>query len=204
MNLIAVSQRVDVNDYNERRDAIDQKWIKFLTECKFIPILIPNNTEAAKNLVKSVNLSGILLTGGNDLFAYGGDSSERDEIETFLIEYSIKEKLPLLGVCRGMQMIQHYFGVNLQKIEGHVSQKHRIIMDQEYRQVNSFHKFGAMNSIQDLLIRARSDDGVVEAICHKQYPMQGIMWHPERENPFSNEDMNMVKECFNREFQYAK
>ena len=122
MNLIAVSQRVDVDSqFGERRDCLDQAWIKFMMACGLTPIPVPNEAEAARSLCSGVPVDGILLTGGNDLSSYGGDAPERDATENALMDIAEDRALPLLGVCRGMQMIQHRFGIRLKRVAGHIA-----------------------------------------------------------------------------------
>ena len=200
MKIIAVSQRVDVEESrNERRDAIDQQWIIFLLRCECLPVLIPNNLEAAEKLFKTFSFQGVLITGGNDLCVYGGNAPERDSTETFLLEYALAKKAPLLGICRGMQIIQHYFGVKLIKVEGHAGARHIITIDGTLLEVNSFHKYGSIEKGDSLDILAVANDGVIESIRHKQYPIQGIMWHPERFAPFRQEDLRLFRDCFAEE-----
>lgn len=200
MNIIAVSQRIDVEEsHHERRDALDQQWIFFLLRCECLPVLIPNNLEAAEKLFKTFSFHGVLITGGNDLSAYGGNTPERDSTETFLIEYALTKKVPLLGICRGMQIIQHFFGVKLIKVEGHAGSRHIITMNGTLSEVNSFHKYGSIEKGHSLDILAVANDGVIESIRHKQYPIQGIMWHPERFAPFRQEDLRLFRDCFAEE-----
>lgn len=179
--------RVDMQEnLKERRDAIDQRWYQFLNVCGFKPILLPNE-ESSLDLVRKLDLHGILLTGGNSLSKLGGDAPERDAFEASLVKYAIDTKKPLMGVCRGMQVIQNFFGVNLDPIEGHANSYHKIIYLNKTIKVNSYHHFGSLYSVPELIITAKSDDQVVEAVSHKHWPIQGIMWHPEREflpNPF--------------------
>ena len=119
MSLIAISQRVAVDPlYGERRDCLDQAWIKFVVTCGLTPLLVPNDEQAARRLCNAVPISGILLTGGNDLSAYGGDAPERDATENTLIDIAGKLALPVFGVCRGMQMIQQRFGIRLKQVRG--------------------------------------------------------------------------------------
>src|SRR3989338_7293484 len=119
MKTLAVTQRVDISEENERRDSIDQRWYTFLHASGFLPLLIPNNPDIACNILKLYKPDGILLTGGNDLPHLGGNVFERDKTEIALLEYALNKKLPLLGVCRGMELIQNYFGVKLFKISCH-------------------------------------------------------------------------------------
>lgn len=47
-----------------------------------------------------------------------------------------------------------------------------------------------------LYVTERAEDGVIEAIRHESFSIAGTMWHPEREAPFSKDDINMVKDLF--------
>lgn len=201
MKLIAVTQRVDkIESYKEIRDSLDERWIEFLLKCNLIPIIIPNNLEAASKILEKVSIHGILLTGGNSEVKYGGEAPQRDAIDEFLIEYATKKEVPLLGVCRGMQSILSYFGENLYETKNHVAVNHKIfnILNQEKnRIVNSYHTLSARYdklSNSDWIDVYISEDGIIESIAHKNYKLYGIMWHPERDNIFNIED-----EClFNR------
>jgi N5-(cytidine 5'-diphosphoramidyl)-L-glutamine hydrolase len=197
MTLIAVSHRVDIADPDEeRRDCLDQRWVAYLQECGLTPLPIYNHIGAAAHLLQTCPVSGILLTGGNSLVEYGGNAPERDKTEIFLIDFAIKNQLPLLGICRGMQMIQHYFGAKLEKIEGHVGCDHNITINQTTIKVNSYHNFGTKSESVTLKTLAKSMDGVIEAICHTDYSIEGIMWHPERNSPFKEFDKNIFTNLF--------
>jgi putative glutamine amidotransferase len=141
-------------------------------------------------------ISGILLTGGNDLSAYGGDAPERDATENILIDIADKRTLPVLGVCRGMQMIQHRFGIRLERVAGHVTPRQVISIDGESAEVNSYHNFGARETRPPLEAWAFAEDGVVKAVRHTTERMMGIMWHPERLNPFASRDISLFQQFF--------
>jgi len=112
MTLVAVTQRVAVEPrHGERRDCLDQAWTRFLLACGLTPMPAPNQQEAALALCTTAPVAGIVLTGGNDLAAYGGDAPERDATEGALIDLAARRGWPVLGVCRGMQMIQERFGI---------------------------------------------------------------------------------------------
>lgn len=198
MKLIGVTQRIEfIKEYSEKRDCLDQKWIELLNQCNLIPILLPNNLETAKNIVTSINLEGMLFTGGDSLVKYGGNFKERDVVEKFCIEFSIENNLPVLGVCRGMQVIQDYFGIRLHKVDNHVGEKHQITYNDELDIVNSFHNLGSKETNEKLIIKSFADDGIIEAIKHVQYKIQGIMWHPERIYPFSKRDIDLFNNFYN-------
>ncbi|MBT3366089.1 MAG: C26 family cysteine hydrolase domain-containing family [Nitrospina sp.] len=197
MSLIAVSHRVDITGLDEeRRNCLDQRWVDYLLECDLTPLPIYNHIGAAKKLLQVCPVSGILLTGGNSLVEYGGSAPERDETEKFLIDFAINKQIPLLGVCRGMQMIQHYFGIKLEKIEGHVRRDHNIVINQTTVKVNSYHNFGTKSENGALITSAKSMDGTIEAVRHPDFSIEGIMWHPERNSPFKEFDKTIFKNLF--------
>jgi len=197
MKRVAVTQRVSVvPTYSERRDCLDQAWTKFLAACGLLPVLLPNVNEPAMALCEGTGVAGLVLTGGNDLVECGGDAPERDAVEFALLDWAERRGLPVLGVCRGMQVIQQRFGIGLHRVEGHVARSQLIRIEGEPREVNSFHHFAASESRPPLDVWAVADDGVVKAIRHSTLPITGIMWHPERCSPFSPADMELFREVF--------
>jgi N5-(cytidine 5'-diphosphoramidyl)-L-glutamine hydrolase len=200
MKAVAVTQRVSVvPEYGERRDCLDQAWTKFLTACGLFPVLLPNVTEVAVGLCTGVGISGLVLTGGNDLAELGGDAPERDAVENTLVDLAERRGLPVLGVCRGMQVIQRRFDVGLRRVDGHVAKRQTIRIDGRSQDVNSYHHFGAFDSKPPLVTWAVADDGVVKAVRHSSQPMTGIMWHPERLFPFSAADVSLFRLIFSVE-----
>ena len=196
MKAVAITQRVSlVPAYGERRDCLDQAWTKFLAACGLLPLLLPNVTEAALAMCKA-GIAGLVLTGGNDLAVLGGDAPERDAVENALLDLAERRGLPVLGVCRGMQMIQQRFAIPLRRVEGHVAQRQVIRIDGEPKEVNSYHHFAAFNSRPRLDVWAVAADGVVKAIRHSVQPITGIMWHPERSAPFSPADVVLFRQVF--------
>ena len=197
MKAVGVTQRVSlVPAYGERRDCLDQAWIRFLSACGLLPVLLPNVAEAALALCQEVGITGLVLTGGNDLADLGGDAPERDAVENSLLDLAERRGLPVMGVCRGMQMIQRRCAIPLRRVEGHVAKRMVIRIDGEPKEVNSYHNFGAVDSRPPLDVWAMADDGVVKAIRHSALPVTGIMWHPERCAPFSSADMALFRQVF--------
>jgi N5-(cytidine 5'-diphosphoramidyl)-L-glutamine hydrolase len=194
---IAVTQRVEiVAAHGERRDCLDQAWTRFLAACGLLPLLLPNVTEAALALCEGAAIGGLLLTGGNDLAQLGGDAPERDTVENALLDLAERRGFPVLGVCRGMQVIQQRFAIPLQRVEGHVAERQVIQIEGEAAEVNSYHHFGALGSRPPLEVWAHSADGVVKAVRHSAQPWMGIMWHPERRSPFSSVDVALFRQFF--------
>lgn len=206
MTHIAVTQRVDIiESYGERRDALDQRWIEFLQACGVFPVIMPNHPAIIGELLARSKIDGLLLTGGNSLSKYGGNAPERDTVEKQLLEYALARNLPVLGVCRGMQVIQDYFGQTLKPVSAHVATRHRLKVVPHSRyfnelntlaDVNAYHDFGAYESVPDLPVAAYAEDGVVMAVAHVDLPVFGQMWHSEREKTFVEEDIMIFKRVF--------
>lgn len=195
--IIAISQRVDYfPQRQEKRDGIDRKWLSLLKLCGYDVLLIPNEPEQTQRLVERIGLDGILLTGGNSLVKYGGDAPMRDETEVILVEYALANNIPILGVCRGMQIIQDYWQTSLEKVKGHVQAKQVINYDQQRVSVNSYHEFASFLDTDGFHTFAKADDGVVKGIKHQSLPVTAIMWHPERCAPFCEQDIQLIKALY--------
>ncbi|MBI1778612.1 MAG: gamma-glutamyl-gamma-aminobutyrate hydrolase family protein [Proteobacteria bacterium] len=197
MRPVAISQRVDiVPRRGERRDALDQRWVRLLAACGLLAVPMPNEPDLAAELFQDMEAAGLVLTGGNDLVRYGGDAPERDRTEQLLLRLARKRALPILGVCRGMQVIQDCFGVTLKPVSGHVATRHAVDGAGLSGVVNSYHGYGASETSAELGILARAADGVVEAIGHRAEPILAQMWHPERETPFDPADLARIRGHF--------
>lgn len=200
MKIVFFTQRVEViESYQERRDCADQRISDFIYSCGFLPLPVPNRKEFIRDLLIEVHPTGIILTGGNSLFQYGGNAPERDAVDKELIEIAIQEKIPLYGFCRGMQSILDYFGNSLMQVEGHVAVRHVVHGTEGDCVVNSYHNQGCKELKKEcgLVIDARSEDGVIEKIHHEFLPIMATMWHPERESTFTEKDMDIVRKLFN-------
>jgi N5-(cytidine 5'-diphosphoramidyl)-L-glutamine hydrolase len=195
MKLIAVTQRVEVTA-GERRDALDQRWPTFLACAGLSPLPIPNQVEVARLLWRTLPLAGLLLTGGNNLIEYGGDAPERDETERALLGEARSKGVPVIGVCRGMQLLQDVLEVPLAPVCGHVAKDQEIVIDGVLLQINSYHALGTRRSVAELCILSRAADGVVKAVRHIREPIVGLMWHPERRTPFQQWDLRLFRHHF--------
>lgn len=206
MKIVLVTQRVYVNiDYGERYDQLDQRWITFLQSLDIWPVLAPNNPSLIKKFIEKHSIDGVLLTGGNSLVRYGGDAPERDETEKTLLDWALNKDVPLLGVCRGMQVIQNYYDNELCNVTGHVGERHILSVESgcrlsdsllHYPSVNSYHNQGATDVSGDIVKAAESEDGVVMAIEHIDRQVFGVMWHPEREETIQAGDQVLFKYVF--------
>ena len=143
--------------------------------------------------INEVGIEGIILSGGEDI----NSNIDRDKFEINLITYAKRLKLPLLGICRGMQIMSKASNVKLKKNSNHVKTRHKIfgIIN---REVNSFHNYSIEKCPQDFKITSRSDDLEIESICHIFLPWEGWMWHPEREKIFDRNDISRFKKIFKK------
>ncbi len=205
MKRIGLTQRVELAaDYNERRDCLDQRWSVLMTHLGYLPIPLVNAINDIDVYLSAMHLDGVILTGGNDLAELPGSMNiapERDYFEHALLNVCISQNLPVLGVCRGMQMIASFFGGVINRVEGHSRTRHTVVLEPNapWRQpfeVNSFHNFAVVDIHDSMEVLARAHDGTIEALHHRFYPIAGIMWHPERESQFAEQDLMFLLQQF--------
>jgi putative glutamine amidotransferase len=192
MKRIALTQRLVKNDsYREIREALDINWGAFIQQAGFEPLALP-----VKYDFRKLRFDGALLTGGNDLAVVSGDETDklRDDFEYALLDFCITKKIPVLGVCRGMQLINVYFDGSLKRTANHAGVRHRLDNGME---VNSFHNFSADRLGNGLEVTARSGDGTIEMIRHNEHKICAQMYHPERYDPFCDYDLRFLRSFFN-------
>lgn len=208
MRRIGLTQRVAVVEaYDERRDCLDQQWAPLVRSLSCDPVPLANRIDDVDGYVGRLDLDGVVLTGGNDLAHLDGATNvapERDRFERELLCVAIERELPVLAVCRGLQLLNDDCGGTLERIDDHVACTHEIDVDvrrtdvtdvPESVTVNSYHGYAipADGLGEDLTAVARAPDGTVEWVEHDRYPITGIMWHPERESPSAALDRRILE-----------
>lgn len=206
---IGVSQRVEViPSYGEQRDCLDQQWFRLLESLGYAPVPIPNSLSNVEGWLESMGIEGLILSGGNDLSHLpdaSNASTERDETERALLTVAQQREWPVLGVCRGLQMMNVWLGGRVTPVAGHAAVRHPVTLSQKadtcfhpYREVNSFHNWGIAPDVlaADLVPQILSPEGDIEAYKHSRLPWVGIMWHPEREAPFAEQDKQLLNRIF--------
>lgn len=217
--IVAVSMRVvDNSAHSEVRDTLSHDWTRTLSAMGIIPVPVPNLLPDPIAYMRAVGVRGLILTGGDDLGPVDGEQgadsppSPRDRTERALLQGALDACLPVLGICRGMQLINVIFGGSLARglaaecssAEKHVDAWHEVeILEPRLRALagmkrvvtNSFHNQGVTLSrlAPSLRAFALTDSGVVEGLLHPERPVLGVQWHPERRNPTAEFDRALLE-----------
>jgi putative glutamine amidotransferase len=183
-----------------------------------VPVLLPATLDARRQDELMDNLQGLVLTGGGDIdpSLYGepahpetkGISARRDNFEREIIRRALERRMPILAICRGMQMLNVALGGTLYQ---HVPQafgdtvqhdqvaaglpRHELVHPVEVRAgtllgnivgsgavgVNSMHHQGVRSLGMHLVPVARAADGLIEAVEAPALGpfVMGVQWHPE-------------------------
>lgn len=170
-----------------------------------VTVLVPSDAASVAALVSRID--GVLLTGGADVHparyrSWSGPYPHpvdpgRDDFEIGLIHAALARGLPVLGVCRGIQVLNVALGGTLQMhVTGHLlleessepiqhvrvtpGSRLHAIMRSDSLHVNSMHHQAVQEPGQGLRIVGKADDGTPEAVEHPEAPVLGIQWHPEK------------------------
>ena len=208
MRKIAVTQRLVENEsYYEIREALDINYCRLIQACGLLPIILPYEVNF-EQYFNEFNLDGVLFTGGNDLYSVNSNelSKKRDQFERKLLSYCIEHDIPILGACRGMQLIADFFGSSLKRVDGEISTRDGLVVNQESKYANYLHKLVSVNSYhnfsidqlsEELIVSAVNSKGIIKAIEHKKYKIFCVMWHSEREEKFNDDEIRLIRDFFN-------
>lgn len=196
---VGITQRVRfVDAYNEYRDELDHRVSKWVAAAGHAPVGVPNvlissGREVLDDWLRCMGVEALLLSGGGDI----GESSPRDLTEQHLLEWACESSTPVLGICRGMQVMACRGGARILRVDGHVATRHKLVCDDaalDSDQVNSYHKFGLRTCPDGYRVIANAEDGCIEAIHHVTLPWEAWMWHPERELVFRSAEISRFNE----------
>lgn len=202
-------------DLNESKSQLYSGYYESIIHAGGIPFLIPcSEGLSPADLIEKFD--GLLLTGGQDIDPYlfgeephpdiGSVYSVRDCLEIELCKRAAAADMPVLGICKGLQVMNVSMGGTLyQDIKSALGEKalchsqkapgftgiHNICIDEESKlrsifnsdrlRVNSFHHQAIKEPGRSMMITARAGDGIAEAAestSHRFFV--GVQWHPER------------------------
>jgi putative glutamine amidotransferase len=173
------------------------------------PVLIPSNNRDKNTLREySKRIDGLLIPGSRDMDPkyynqkphkkLNPMNEERTISEYIVVEESIKNNVPVLGICGGMQFINVFFGGSLyQDIkslipsalnhENGVTHEISIAKDSQLKtvfkkskiKVNSYHHQAIKKVGKGLIVSAYSNDNLVEALESEGKSIIAVQWHPE-------------------------
>ena len=203
-------------------------YVRGIQQAGGLPILLPVGTkEDAVNYISQIDK--LVLTGGQNVDPkhYGEKPifdeslmlSSRDEFEMALIEEALHESKPIFAVCRGLQLVNVYFGGSLyqdlsqrdieevkhmqdpipREVPTHgvkmLKGSHLHEIYGEIYQVNSFHFQGVSELGKGLKATAFSEDGIIEGIESVDLPSKiiGVQWHPDFYFELFKEEQNMFR-----------
>jgi putative glutamine amidotransferase len=195
---------------------LTEAYVDAIMQAGAAPVLIPLGLpeEALERL--TARLDGILFSGGGDVHParYGGEphpmvdfvDEDRDRVELWLVRHALAQRMPVLGICRGLQVINVAMGGTLYE---HIADQHpnpirhdyfdglprdhlahpvqieegsRLaqILEQPMQQVNSLHHQGIRRLANGLHPTAYAPDGLIEGFELPDYPYAlAVQWHPE-------------------------
>jgi putative glutamine amidotransferase len=201
---------------HRRIHAVSQSYQQAVIRAGGVPVLLPIGMEENDSVTMLSRLQGLIVTGGPDInpARYGGSMHPsvtgvdplRDETDIDLVKSACDLGLPLLAICRGIQVINVAFGgtlytdVNQQQPGGMYHtfypslpfdlQSHKVYLEKDGRvarilgrdeiEVNSLHHQGIRRLGEGLQVTAKAPDGLVEGVEIQGHPFGlGVQWHPE-------------------------
>jgi len=186
-----------------RLDVFYRNYALGVTAAGGLPVFLPGSADPT---AYADRLDGLLLTGGTDIEPerYGQEpcpelytrEPDRDSFELSLLDEALSTERPVLGICRGLQVLNVHGGGTLhQHIPPHArhdlppdSIVHRVDLTEGSLaaslygpsiEVNSLHHQIIDELADDYEVTGVSDDGAIEVIESRRLPWIGVQWHPE-------------------------
>ena len=214
-------------DYDKHLTYIKKGYCEGIMKAGGMPVLLPLTTDEEILSQATSRCDGFLLSGGPDIdpkyygennMVYNGEISPyRDVMEVYIVRKAIENEKPVLGICRGLQIMNAALGGTLyQDILTQMKESaplkhsqeaprwyptHDILIErntrvwswfeQERAGVNSFHHQAVKEVAPGFKVTSRAADGVIESIEHETHRFAvGVQWHPEL---MWQEDLKQIK-----------
>ena len=202
LRVVITMRTVVDSEYKESRDCLSEDWSNYLfslhNDIQLTPLV--NQPESVERFLENIKPDLLILSNGNDLHS----NERRDKTELKAINYAMKNNISILGVCRGMQILNYFFGGNIEKkIQLHVTENHEIsVVDKGFQKelnttfmnVNSYHNQGIkISGLSDEFNILGVNSDIVEIMKHKSKNILGIQWHPERPNRDQELNDNIIR-----------
>ena len=192
-----ITQKEGSNQYGEPSDSLMRMNIDYVRSLGFTPIPVPNDIETAREMASGIEYGFLLVTGGgfapieffsNDCEGYVPQPL-RDEVERFLVMDATSKRVPIMGLCRGMHMLNGLFGGTVARNGSHSAPRHdHYVRFASGRRVlvNTFHNNAvpvAELSPEFELLAVEDGTENVECFRSEKLRILGLQWHPERPLP---------------------
>ena len=206
-----------------------------------VPVLIPAMADVGVLSAIVEKLDGIIFSGGTDIDPnylsvepipeLGNVDTYRDTYDLMLLKLAFNRQLPILGICRGHQLINAAFGGTLyqdihvqfspdalqhnQSEPRHCASHEVQILDKNSKLsmimqgndvigVNSFHHQAVKDVAPEFIATGIATDGLIEAMEHPEYNIISVQWHPEPMAVSGNEEMmNLFRYLVGRAKRFA-
>lgn len=195
---LAVSMRRLTSEYGEVRDGLARDWGRFIRTALPGRLWTPAPSLAGEGdmekFLEGFGIDGLIFSGGEDW----GSNPERDAAETAMFRWARSRRVPVLGVCRGAQVLNLLLGGGLSPVDGHRAVRHPVEAEGRRFEVNSYHNQGLTpgDLAPGLTPLARAADDTIEAFALGDAPVAGLLWHPEREEAVGNFDRQILRRLF--------
>jgi putative glutamine amidotransferase len=196
---------------------LPETYVQAVATAGGTPLIVPTHLDQAGLAAIFERLDGLLLSGGGDIaphFYKASDSGfnkfvdeQRDQAELTLAHWAVERRLPYLGICRGMQLLNVAYGGTLyqdlprqrpdslahEPQEGQPREQvlHTVRLEAESHlasllrgpelEVNTYHHQGVQQLAAGLQASAHAPDGLIEGLEDPEHPFGlAVQWHPER------------------------
>lgn len=211
------------------RAYVNNDYVQSVAKAGGTPVILPVISDYEKVKIQIEAVDSIIISGGFDVnpLVYGEEPSqkggflcpERDDYDLMVIKAAMELNKPILGICRGIQILNAALGgtlyQDLSQIEGcyikHVQESRpevaghsvEIVKGTKLHSIlgekittNSFHHQAIKDLAPGFKVAARSKDGVIEAIEKEEGFVIGIQWHPEMMARKDNKSMLNIFKTF--------